>query len=159
MKTIVFLTALLLSASSYADGDSRPKGPNCALNDPPVNAGEVSGHGLEARVFPRLKDIKRDYTGCQVMWAQYENAWWKVGVTEIVHGEVIRMWTRVPSENLELKACNYKNGKGVSDNSESCPSDLDGLPAHSVPSGCTQKWKSEPALDLSQIMNSECAFD
>jgi hypothetical protein len=54
--------------AAASDGPS-----SCELVEPPMGAGELSmsvgGTKIEARVYPRLSDIPKNYTGCQLLWS------------------------------------------------------------------------------------------
>lgn len=73
----VHLLALLLCLCPVvAFAAETPPEANCALQEPPEDAGELipsTGRTkLAGRVFPRLSQIPVDYTGCQVAWIRIE---------------------------------------------------------------------------------------
>ena len=45
-----------------------PDGPNCALDQPPADAGAYATPGGFLLVYPRNASLADDYTGCKVAW-------------------------------------------------------------------------------------------
>ena len=75
-QLILGVTLCIAAFSGFAAEE--PKGQNCALTDPPAEAGESfpmyrGDPVIFGRIYPRLSDIPTDYTGCQVLWATFEN--------------------------------------------------------------------------------------
>ena len=90
----VNLLALLLCVwPLVAFGAETPSQTNCALQEPPEEAGElipVAGRTQSAgRVFPRLSQIPVDYTGCQVAWIRVDGQTTVRSATLVRSGHVV----------------------------------------------------------------------
>jgi hypothetical protein len=136
---VLIVTILLLwSSATMADASSRPVGTNCSLAAPPDDAGEDLSHGMTVRIFPRARDIRRTYSGCQVMWAQSgADGWVILSVVEIEEGDPRRIWSPF-SSSPERFACLYKNGQVISGEEKSCASSTF-LIQKSMARGCVVK--------------------
>lgn len=130
---LIFAIAALMSVSSQAF-EARPQGINCALKEPPAEAGEETNHGMVLRVFPRAKDIGAGYTGCQALMALYGGEWEVVLLTEVVAGDPVRVWSAHESDQRKL-ACRFNNGKLVRGDEKVCPAP-EFLLLKSLPAGC-----------------------
>jgi hypothetical protein len=86
MRYALLTLALLLGSTAMAAEEA------CSLVAPPKEAGEMllqtGGLTVESRVFPRLTDLPRDYTGCQVLWAS-------------INGKATRTLIRIRSGRVE----------------------------------------------------------
>ncbi|MCW5626128.1 MAG: hypothetical protein KIT73_15550 [Burkholderiales bacterium] len=118
-----------------------PVGANCALEAPPENAGEDLRNGVLMRVFPRVRNISKDYSGCQMVWAPDAGKWVLSQRVQIEQGDPIRVW--VPAEADPAKAaCRYQEGKLVQGDRQVCPLP-EFLLVKSMRAGCVERSKSE----------------
>src|SRR5688572_28062558 len=128
------LLLLLLYGSVLSADDDRPTGRNCDLAVPPKNAGEETNHGIILRIYPRARDMPKNYTGCQTLWMPHGTKWQTISVVKIEGGSAVRIWS--PDEvNLPDRACRYLKGNIVRGDPNNCPSP-DSLIMKSLPSGC-----------------------
>ena len=126
--------AVLLGFPCEAVAEPPFNAANCQLASPPALAGDDIIFGRFARVYPRLKDLPRRYTGCQTVWVQGSDGWDIRSMTSFEHGEAVAFWVPPPDEKL----CRYRKGKIVSPSGRRCP-DHSLLAAKSVAPGCIQK--------------------
>ena len=136
MRLTLFVAALIQCAYLFA-ADDRPVGTNCELAAPPEDAGEELSRGFTVRIYPRARQIGREYTGCQVMFAPKGSQWTTVVVVEIAGGDPVRLWD--PQNSMpEMTSCRYRNGKLAIGDPAKCP-----MPQYlimrSFPPGCVEK--------------------
>jgi hypothetical protein len=130
--------AVLLLAISLALADpTTPAGLNCDLQHPPIGSGEEMNHGFTLKVFPRVKDMPKEYTGCQVMWAPTANGMERFSITYIERGDAVRIWSP-DSPTDPSYSCTYRNGAVVSGDGPKCVSPLV-LLKRSLPPGCVER--------------------
>lgn len=113
------LTSLLTLACACAFGDERdrPVGQNCDLATPPRTAGEEAHHGVLLLVFPRARDIKADYNGCQVVWIQRDKKASLAWIVLVQAGQAVRVWSQDAEMQTMLGQCVWEKGtikKGTS---------------------------------------------
>lgn len=63
-------------------------GPNCNVQTPPAQAGEVWNDDWAMVIYPRASDMPINYTGCQVAWTKHVSGERQRYVTAIVNGRV-----------------------------------------------------------------------
>ena len=100
--------------------DVRPTGQNCNLSDPPRDAGEEFNHGITLKIYPRARDIDKNYTGCQTVWMPDGRRWPTVGIVAIERGDPVRLWTEHENDPGR-QACRYREGRVVQGDPEKCP--------------------------------------
>lgn len=90
------LAALIaITATAFAREIEAGKllGANCDLGDPPTESGEIfmvlGRSQVYGRVYPRLSQLPKDYTGCQVLWASMNGGPTLRSVTLLLVGRVI----------------------------------------------------------------------
>ena len=136
MKGLTAMTALavvwLAAMPGFAASPFR--GENCQPASPPDGAGDEIVHAEVAKVYPRKKDIPRDYTGCQTTWIQAKRTWTVIGVAHFRTGEAVSYWAPPPEDAL----CQYRAGKVAGAHPERCPA-ATALPAASMAAGCAEK--------------------
>jgi hypothetical protein len=135
---MIFMSLLAIGGLSQASETTRPIGVNCALPEPPADAGEGAVHGTTILVYPRAKDIASNYTGCQTVFAEIDGKWSTVVMVEVVDGDPIRIW---PED--ETSECLFQKGRIIRGDPDNCPSSED-LLVKSMPPGCV-KAKREAA--------------
>lgn len=156
MRLVVILVFILAFNCAFAGAVSRPMGKNCDLASPPNEAGEVAVHGSAIRVFPRLRDISATYSGCQAVWMPAENGWTLVTLTEVKNGDLIRIWSKNPSEP---ENCFYAKGRVTSGNASKCVAP-EFLLQKSMPIGCVERIRQAVARDgLSAAHPKECIYE
>lgn len=116
---------------------------NCDLEQPPENSGEDSHMyaGL-FKIYPRAKNIPKNYTGCQITWQsnpkdnKFPLKWTSVSKIKYDKGEVKSVeWGKV-AEGKEIKNCIYQEGNIIS--GDNCyPAKK--LPLKSMAPGCFKK--------------------
>lgn len=132
----VLLGLLILFAQDAMSGD-RPTGVNCSLKEPPTQSGEEFDHGITLRIFPRAKEIKETYTGCQVVWVPHASTLEILSIAVIESGHAVRLWS--PNETgLARSSCRYREGKVIHGTSEHCPAP-ELLIMKSMAPGCVEK--------------------
>lgn len=108
---------------------------NCSLAEPPRDAGEDFTHTATEKIYPRLKDMPKDYTGCQSVWLESAGGWTRMSTTFFRNGEpVIFEGFAVP------RVCLYENKRLREGPPDSCPSPRV-LANESMPSGCLARIK------------------
>jgi hypothetical protein len=140
--TAVALALVLLVPFGVGQAaETRPKGKNCELAEPPADAGEETNHGMVLRVYPRAKDIGPNYSGCQLLMMQNKEKWIVVLYTEVVSGDPVRVWSEFDPDPTKL-ACRFNAGKLVSGNEDVCPAPQD-LLMRSLAPGCVSAIREE----------------
>ena len=135
-----FLLCVLILHGTFADGaEQRPIGKNCDLHVPPKGSGEEVNHGILHKIYPRAREISKDYTGCQLLWMHDGNTWITLAVVAIERGYAVRLWSQHETDPVRL-ACRYKEGKVVQGDPQSCPAP-DFLIVKSLPPGCVERIK------------------
>jgi len=138
MKRVLMLLALLVvGLLVHAAPSPRPTGKNCTLSVPPAAAGEEFDHGVTLRIFPRAKSITASYSGCQTLFAPNGGGWVVVSITEVVHGDPVRLWSPEESDPNVIE-CRYKNGRVLSGVAERCAAP-EFLLVKSLAPGCVKK--------------------
>jgi hypothetical protein len=137
MRTLLIILLAFLATAARAADAGRPIGPNCNLPTPPKDAGEEFEHGVTLKIYPRIAQMPKNYTGCQTMWAPGAQNWQIESVVAIERGYAVRLWSPDESDRAAL-ACRYQEGKVVSGNAEQCPVP-ESLILRSVPPGCMEQ--------------------
>lgn len=127
----------LLALPAYSADWGRPKGANCDLISPPLSAGEEMNHGIVLRIFPRAKDIKSTYTGCQALFVQDGDKWAVASLVEIVAGDPIRVWSPDDDADLLTRGCRFEHGKVIEGDPNNCPM-VEFLLIKSLAPGCVR---------------------
>jgi len=143
MARIAALAVCLFAAANAYAANEPPVGSNCSLPAPPKAAGESIGHDITLRVFPRARDIGKDYVGCQTMWMPGGKDWRVVTVVAIDHGDPIRLWHKDAPNDPSL-SCRYKDGKLILGAPKDC-AEPQFLIIKSVAPGCVDKIKAATA--------------
>jgi len=132
--SLVAVTAMLASAGTKPfPADAA----NCNLTTPPSTAGEILQHGDVSRVFPRLPDMPKKYTGCQVLWLPGSGGFVLGGFVYFERGKAVVLYSPGGDGMAEL-VCRYK-GRRLTDGSiDRCP-DAEELGIPSMPAGCADK--------------------
>jgi len=138
----MFMTSLLLigAMSLLPASGSTPfpaDAPNCNLATPPSTAGEILNHGDVSKVFPRLPDISKKYTGCQVLWLPIENRLVLAGFVYFERGKPVVLHSPGGGDMAEL-VCRYKGKRLIDGPPDRCPA-ADELGVPSMPAGCADK--------------------
>jgi hypothetical protein len=142
----LYYFAIAISFASVAQcADLLPEGENCALKAPPEIAGEYTMHGITSRVFPRAKDIKSSYSGCQTVWDPANNSWEIFGIMHISEGYPDRIWG--PSgTGIKMLDCLYEKGRLIQGNKRSCQDKA--APLLSLKPGCDFRKRKEGRLPM-----------
>jgi hypothetical protein len=140
-KILLLIACLAGAANAVASGQAvppelaKPQGKNCDLTSPPPNSGEQGGSDVTLQVWPRLKDMDDNYTGCQAVFATTaEASGHLVWLLEIVNGEPLRKWSPDPSVT-RYSECAYKNGALTRGTMLTCAPQRE-LFMRSKPAGC-----------------------
>ena len=126
----------------------RPTGPNCDLIKPPADSGEETGHGVLLQAFPRIKALRKSYSGCQAVFVTTPKrsaslAW----LIELREGDPIRIWSEDESIR-EALACRVRQGKVISGDPAVCKRhSIKPLPT--MPAGCSRNNQD----------NANCEYD
>ena len=150
---------ILVAMFAMADGGTViPPGipmvaPNCSLLAPPSNSGDALGDEPEfdLKVFPRLGDFPRNYTGCQVIWRQVGTKWALFAVAYFEKGKPVVFFGPGAADSGGDLNCRYRGRRLASGSDDECP-DAEGVALHSMPAGCAKQWRSRAAAP-------ECKFD
>lgn len=157
MRLFIAVLIIMQCAAATAGEHGRPIGHNCEFSAPPENAGEDFNHGVVLRIYPRAKDIGKNYTGCQTMWTPEDKSWLIVGMVAIEAGYPVRIW--VPSISGPIPAsCRYRKGRLFKGDEKNCP-DAKTLIAKSLAVGCGEKMKSAVAAGLRAQFPAGCMFE
>ena len=152
LRLLACVLLLIGATASRAAGAGEPSGSNCALVDPPNDAGESPEHDIYLRVYPRNTAITAAYSGCQITWAPRVRGWNMLSVTVIAEGDPVRVW--LPARPADpVNACRYAKGKLVAGDRQACPSPLFLMP-QTVPAGCTALMK-----DAGDVRVPGCVFE
>ena len=123
-----------------------------------MNAGEEFNHGITLRIYPRARDINRNYTGCQTMWVPDGRQWRVVSIAAIESGDPVRIWSPVNSDSTKF-SCIYKRGKVVKGDEEHCAAPQF-LIIKSLAPGCVERiQKSVTNRGLSAATPSGCDYE
>ena len=133
------MSVLVFHTSIAYDADERPAGKNCNLQAPPKEAGEEINHGVIHKIYPRARDISKDYTGCQLLWMPDGKSWITIAVVAIERGYAARIWSQYETDPNRL-ACRYKEGKVIQGDPQNCPAP-EFLIIKSLPPGCVERIK------------------
>ena len=87
---LVFAILLITSVNVFAK-EEKPVGLNCSLTSPPPISGEDSHKKTKLLIYPRVKGIGSDYTGCQSVWAPLGQGWSLLTLVYFKNGEVVRL--------------------------------------------------------------------
>nr|GEU28042.1 hypothetical protein [Tanacetum cinerariifolium] len=99
----------------------KPRGKNCQLVAPTLDAGEEAGHGYLIQISPRTKDIDSNYSGCQaVFWKTTKEPAQLAWLVEVVNGDPVRRWSSDPAMR-EILQCHYTHGALIKGNPDVCP--------------------------------------
>jgi hypothetical protein len=146
MSEHILLAALLMFAAGTNSTDSGipSTAPNCSLQAPPSQSGEVEGDEKEfdLRVFPRQRDFPTRYTGCQVSWSNANGRWQLFAVAYFEAGKPVVFFG--PSAAAGRKTdlvCRYHRGKLVAGDDKDCP-DASQIVLASMPAGCLERIRS-----------------
>ena len=120
MRLVVSALLIFFVATAHSVENPRPTGSNCDLVAPPSAAGEESNHGAILRIFPQARDIDGQYTGCQVLFAEYQGKWVVVSLTEVIQGDPVRIWSEHEQNNPAM-SCRYAHGQVVRGDPDTCP--------------------------------------
>jgi hypothetical protein len=129
---------LLLCGCAFGDERDRPVGQNCDLATPPKNAGEEAHHGVFLRVFPRAREIRADYNGCQVVWIQRGKEVNVAWVVVIQGGEAVRVWSQDAEMQAMVGQCVWEKGIIKKGTSEVCGNSRNMIMKSYLP-GCISK--------------------
>ena len=137
MRHALLVPMLLFCSAVFSAENSRPKGNNCDLVEPPAGAGDEMNHGVTLRIYPRAKEIGRKYSGCQTMWMPAGQKWSVISMVEIDAGDPVRVWSPEipPPAGTE---CRYKKGRVVKGDQNHCPG-ANNLILKSLAPGCLEK--------------------
>ena len=137
MINSLLIASFMACALFVLAAEERPTGRNCELNSPPATAGEEINHGVTLKIFPRARDIAKNYTGCQTLWMPVKLKWALVSMVVIVRGDPERVWS--PHETDPQRGfCRYKYGRVVKGDPNQCPSP-EFLIMKSLAPGCVAK--------------------
>lgn len=121
------LLLLAVLASSCASDFDHQGETSCAIQIPPINAGELGVHGKLMKVYPRISSMPANFSGCQTLWIDSPRGW-EISRLLVRRGRVVRMF----DATLD---CKYAGGKLHSSSGGECPSsEPEVLP--SEPAGC-----------------------
>lgn len=134
---IVLMIAFLQYTGVFAADNDQPKGAYCGLPVPPADAGEELNHDVQMRIYPRARDMRISYSGCQTMWVAKGNQWITKSVVAIERGQPVRIWSPDPAD-AKLMVCRYLNGRIVRGDVASCPN-AQLLVMESLAPGCIDK--------------------
>jgi len=110
------------------------QGPNCSLEAPPDTAGEEVRDGEVNRIHPRRRDLAKDYTGCQLVFAPRGDAWSVAESVYLERGVVLRSsYAAVPGQSAG--ECRFEDGRLAQGDRRACPSPRQ-IPFRSLPPGC-----------------------
>ncbi len=150
------LLGLVVLFAQNAVASDRPTGMNCALREPPVQAGEGFNHGITLRIFPRAKDIQKNYTGCQTVWVSHPAKLEVLSVVAIERGHAVRVWSPHETDPARTR-CRYREGKLIAGSGDHCPAP-EFLIHKSMASGCVEK-VSKSAAAGSAVFPEGCDFE
>ncbi len=140
-RALAFLTMGLVSMEC-ATATERPQGSNCHLAAPPRMAGEINAPGEIMFVYPRTKDIKMGYRGCQTIWTRVGHGGWEVySLVRIEHRAVVEVWPP-PPDGESADHCAYSHGHVAPASPASCRA----LVTLSYPAGCMARGVKTPVL-------------
>lgn len=91
------------------------KAPNCAVASPPETAGVAVTPGGFVMVFPRNAALRREYTGCKVLWVVDGERYLRLATLVFESGALRRAVAhdvRSPSGALDA-ACAFPEGKSL----------------------------------------------
>jgi hypothetical protein len=138
MRTLLMSALLLLCGYALADERDRPVGPNCDLATPPKSAGEKAHHGVLLLVFPRAREIRADYNGCQAVWIQRDKELTLAWIVLIQGGEAVRVWSQDPEMKTMLGQCIWEKGNIKQGTAEVCGNSKSMIMKSYLP-GCISK--------------------
>jgi len=160
----LLLSVLILASSILV---ANPINLNCDLKQPPENSGEDSHMyaGL-FKIYPRAKNIPKNYTGCQIIWHSNPKnnkppfKWTIISKIKYEKTEVKAVEWGKFSNGKKIKNCIYKEGKIIS--GDNCYP-VTKLPIKSMAPGCFKKlfeltkkpYKKNERIDMSMCMNYE----
>lgn len=149
---VTAITMTLIGCSSIeAPTNPATVGPTCAIQEPPIDAGEfVSGSRLQ-KVYPRRTDISSTFRGCQSSWAQDEHGWKLVYRLVLIDG----MTKMLVSNKLE---CAYDKGILSLGSHTECPKTAPGL-VESLPPGCLNSFQNPPGYPCSESAKTPSASE
>src|SRR5215813_336992 len=131
-----FALVLFAAASPPAASPAVPSGPNCDLQAPPPNSGEVMGDEQEfdLKVYPRYKDFPSQYTGCQISWVSVHDRWQQFSMAYFENGRPVLLLGpgALGGRKAEL-VCRYHGKKLVAGTYDECPESA-GVVLKSMPS-------------------------
>lgn len=138
---LIVLIGFIGSMNSTWGAENRPNGLNCNLQAPPLASGEEFNHGVVLKIFPRARDLPKNYTGCQSFWMPDKNSWAIISMVVIEQGDPVRIWSPHNLGSSSADGCRYKGGRVVQGDSSKCPSP-EYLIMKSLPPGCVDKLKN-----------------
>jgi hypothetical protein len=138
MGRALFLAFVFTVGTACAADEGKPTGANCDLAAPPNSAGEELNHGIILRIYPRVVDMPKGYTGCQIMWLAEGTKWHTVSVVAIEDGSAVRIWFPAGIGDIDKQACRFKHGRVVRGDPQKCPMP-EFLIAKSLAPGCVER--------------------
>ena len=158
MQHLGFATPLILAvAAVLVSGDIPSNAPNCNLQSPPPNSGEIQGEtsALDLKVFPRRKDLQARYTGCQTSWIKSEGGWQRYSIAYLVRGKPVLLLAWPPADlGEDHLQCRYHDKKVVSGNEQDCP-EVSEVVLPSMPAGCLQRLRSRKHPEPTECLDEE----
>ena len=137
MRYLILAPLFLIFSSAFPAESSRPTGENCGLVGPPASAGEEMNHGVTLRIYPRTKEISKQYSGCQIMWMPSGEKWIVVSMVAIDAGDPVRVWSPAIPSPVDTE-CRFNKGQVVKGDSNHCPQ-ANHLILKSFAPGCVEK--------------------
>jgi hypothetical protein len=138
------MCVLAFSVMIVNGAEQRPTGKNCDLQLPPKDSGEDLNHKVIQKIYPRAREISKDYTGCQILWIVDENSWITIAVVAIERGYAVRVWSPYETDPAQL-SCRYKEGQIIQGDAQRCPHP-DFLIIKSLPPGCIEQISKDGRL-------------
>jgi len=109
------------------------KGANCGLKVPPAGSGEETNHGALHKIYPRAKNMKPAYTGCQTVWVELNKRWLSLGESFFEKGE-LRSY-QSSGEGEPPLFCEYRSAQLTGGSLDTCPA-VSNFPTRSLAPGC-----------------------
>jgi hypothetical protein len=139
-RMFILLLGLVL-ANSSGSLSIPTDAPNCSLQSPPSDAGDVLGEEPEGdmKVFPRRTDFPRRYTGCQTSWYKTEAGWQQASIIYLERGKPVLFFLHAMFSVTDQDVrCRYNGKRVVSGNEGDCP-DWSELILPSMLAGCARR--------------------
>ena len=160
MNNKLFVVGLLICfwfSAVMAKSDAlRPVGENCSIEIPPKSSGEDAHmYGGVFKVYPRAKDISKNYSGCQIIWHGKESLenFSLFSIVKFEKGRLVRFWAP-PNGNSDTISCEYINGLPAPGGGRDCAK-AEGFPVKSMRPGCLNDFV-KAQLDRSLPLPKDC---